>query len=696
MLSHVLDRISFWSLFLVVVLLPAFFLPFSKIPVETSKSLLLVLGLTVSLIFWAAARFSDGKVWLPKSYVMLSGLGVVLSFLVSSIFSSAQAVSFFGVMFDLGTFWFMFASFMLMLLSSLVFRDEKKSRMVLYGLFISSAFVLLLQLFRFFIPGPLSFGLLGAKTSNLFGSWNSFGLFVGFGGVVSLFALEFLSLSKKMKNALSAFVVFTVLMAAVVNFSLVWELLGIFALLIFVYKISISSNKGHEDRKTYFPAFSFGVIMVSLLFFISGQFIGGFLPSKLGLGEIEISPSLSATMSVTLESLKQDPIFGLGPNRFGEAWAQFKPASVNYGPFGQFWNTSFGSGSGLFPSYVVTNGVVGLVALLLFFGLFLVMGVKMLFNSIKHGEGSDVSIFFIGALYLFVASFFYSVGASILLLAFALTGIFVGLSASKVDKGEISISFLDDPRKSFFSILFLVVLMIVSAGASFKFMERYASVYYFQKAVSATELDVAESSISRALALHKNDLYLRTYSEIYLARLSALASKEGELTEVEKGQLQQSLTESVSGAKLATEYNKDNYLNFQSLGSVYQSTGMLGVEGAFDNAIEAYNQAATLNPKNPGIKLSIATVYLAQNKLKEAKDSTILALELKPDYLDALIIMSRIEKDLGNNNDAIAYGEAALSLLPGNADLQKYVASLKSGNPIAPPTITEDKEKSRE
>ena len=94
MLSNILDRISFWALFLVVVLLPIFFLPFTKIPVETSKGFLLVFGLVVSIIFWAAARFSDGKITLPKSKVLLSALAIVLVFLISAIFSGAPKMSF--------------------------------------------------------------------------------------------------------------------------------------------------------------------------------------------------------------------------------------------------------------------------------------------------------------------------------------------------------------------------------------------------------------------------------------------------------------------------------------------------------------------------------------------------------------------------------------------------------------------------
>ena len=146
MLSNILDRISFWSLFLTVVLLPLFFLPFVKIPVETSKGLLLVVGLVISIIFWAAARFSDGKIILPKSHLLCAGLGIVLAFLISAIFSSASKMSFFGIMFDVGTFWFMFSAVLLMIVSSVVLRDKKNARVVLLGVLLSSGIVFLFQL----------------------------------------------------------------------------------------------------------------------------------------------------------------------------------------------------------------------------------------------------------------------------------------------------------------------------------------------------------------------------------------------------------------------------------------------------------------------------------------------------------------------------------------------------------------------
>ena len=125
MLSNILDRISLVSLSVVVVLLPLFFLPFTKIPIEASKGLLLVVGLAVAIITWAAARFSDGKINIPKSGLLLSGLGLVLVFFLSALFSSASSVSFFGTVFDLGTFWFICALFLVMLFTAMTVKDVK-------------------------------------------------------------------------------------------------------------------------------------------------------------------------------------------------------------------------------------------------------------------------------------------------------------------------------------------------------------------------------------------------------------------------------------------------------------------------------------------------------------------------------------------------------------------------------------------
>ena len=132
MRTNIFDRLSFLALFLVIVLLPVFFLPFTNIPIETSKGLLLVLGLVACVVFWVIARFIDGKIIFPKSWLLVSGFGIVFVFLLSALFSQNSQVSLFGVMFDTGSFWFIFSAFILMLFSSIVFRTPKQVKIVLF------------------------------------------------------------------------------------------------------------------------------------------------------------------------------------------------------------------------------------------------------------------------------------------------------------------------------------------------------------------------------------------------------------------------------------------------------------------------------------------------------------------------------------------------------------------------------------
>ena len=211
------------------------------------------------------------------------------------------------------------------------------------------------------------------------------------------------------KMLLGALMILSVFLLAAVNFSTAWIILGIFALFIFVYKISFSSGKQQTDlNKRIFPIISFIIILVSLLFFTAGQFVGGFLPDHLGVSNLEIRPSFSATMSVAKATLAKDPILGAGPNRFAEMWDMRKPAVINST---RFWNSSFNQGSGLLPTFAITTGSLGILAWLVFLALLILAGVKSLFaRSKENAPDMKTTMFFIMSLYLFISAFFYSAG----------------------------------------------------------------------------------------------------------------------------------------------------------------------------------------------------------------------------------------------------------------------------------------------
>lgn len=688
MLSNILDRISYWAFFVVVSLLPIFVIPFVNIPIETSKTMLLVLGIAISLITWAGARFSDGKIVLPKSKLILLSFGIALATLLAAIFSSSFKMSSFGIIFDIGSFWFSFFLALTLLTTSLVINSFNKAKLLLKGLLLSSLVLFVFQITRFFIPNTLSLGILEGNIGNLLGSWNSFGVFAGILSIISLFILEFLNIDKRKKVALTILLILSLFLVASVNFDLVWRLIGIFALIIFVYKISLYSFKNQENKvNKKFPSMSFGIIILSLLFFISGQFIGTYLPNTFKLFNVEVNPSLNTTFTVAKNVYKNDPFFGIGPNKFADAWSLYKPSIINNS---QFWNTPFSVGFGLIPTMMITSGALGALLWLVFLITVLIYGSLNVFKVIKAKYDVTLILYYLVALYLFIVSILYSPGLVLLVFAFIFLGIFIGIYANQTNN-YFTINFLEDPRKSFFSILTLVLIMIATAGFTFKYMEKLVSVYYYGKALDATEIESAEKYIRKALLLNQNDLYLRTYSQVYLSKLSSLLSSKEELADNQKVLLQASVDEAVNGAVLATKYNKDNYLNFEILGFVYKNAASIGIKDASAKAIESYTEASRLNPLNPLMKLEIARTHFIDKNIKEARAYALESIALKPDFAQGLIFLAEIEKGEGNINSAISYAETALKYFPNDNNLADYVKGLRGNKTIDAPKETEDK-----
>lgn len=684
-MSKIFDKVSFWSLFVTIVSLPVFFLPFTKFPIDISKNLILVLGLSFSIIFWAIARFFDGKIILPKSWILWSGGIIIFATLLSSIFSSDFIFSMFGTMLDIGSFYFLLAAFLLMLFSTIIFNDEKKINLIFKGVMISSVITLFFQLARFFMPNILSFGVLFDNTNNLIGSFNSFGFYAGLIILFSIISFSFVPVSKITKFILGLAVLISVFFVILTNFSFIWIILGIFSLFIFVYKLSfyskmsVSNVEENKIKKSRFPAIPFLMIIISIFFLLGGRNIGNFLPSYLGISNVDIRPSVTATFNVAQDVIIKNPIFGMGPNSFSNAWDLYKPNVVNNT---DFWSTSFEFGSGILPTYMLTTGIVGILAWTLFLIIILIFSFKILFLKRKKGfVNSKTPLFLLLALYLFVSSFFYAVSPVLLLLAFAFLGI--ALSASGSIK-ETNLQFLNNSRKGFPVIIILIIIILASISAGFKYTERFISISYFQKTISAQSLELAEKNINKAVALYSNDLYLRTYSQVYLLKFKSISSKEEQaLTEIEKAELKNSFEQAVKGSELAINFNKNSYLNFKSLGMVYEFFATYGVQNADQSAIEMYKKASDLNPQNPSLKLDIARAYLATNNDTEAKNYALQAFDLKKDYIDAMFMISQILKKEGNNKEALRYAQLALSYDSTNSQLIQYADSLINQNNLS-------------
>jgi cytochrome c-type biogenesis protein CcmH/NrfG len=142
--------------------------------------------------------------------------------------------------------------------------------------------------------------------------------------------------------------------------------------------------------------------------------------------------------------------------------------------------------------------------------------------------------------------------------------------------------------------------------------------------------------------------------------------------------VQIALSNAEAAAKLSTQKNPSNSLNWLSLASVYEQILPLGVKGAYENAKGAVTQALVLNPKNPGLYLRLARLEAFNKNIPGAKDDIQKALQLKPNYPDAIVMLSQLYVAEGNYDQAISLIENLVSFYPNDKDLANYLNQLKA------------------
>lgn len=644
MSSSILARISFWTFFLTITLLPIFLIPFSPLAASAAKAPLLVFGIGVSAIAWLLARIVDGHIYIPRSGIMLAVSGVVLTTFLSARFSASEPFASYGLSMDVGTFWFIFSVFVVSVMAALVVNTHTRVAALAKGILVSLFALASFQMLRFGSPAELSLGVLGGRADTLVDSWNAFGLLCGLAVVLSVYALEFHML--RQRTALYTLLFVALFGCLAVNSPLVWKLVGVLALIIFIYRIV---TKG--DNKS--PTLSFSVVVASLLFFFMGSLIGSWLPSSIGVVNFEVLPSTRATLDIGREVLNQSPWVGVGPNNFAEAWAQWKPVSVNSS---QFWDTDFTSGSGFIITHALMTGWLGVLAWVVLLALVFARAVKSVFGG--SSEYYPIKNFYLlGGVFMLACSYLYPVGYVGIVLCFVMLGVFAGIT-SREEGSVLHFEFLTDPRKSFFVILLLMVLAAGVGKAVFEFSKRFSSVGYFsQSDIVGTD---SVQILNKAVSLYQTDVYFRALSKAHLTRLQELSQQD----RVDQGAIESALNGAIDNANNAIDYNPKNYLNYVSLANVYSELAVLDVLGASEQAIAAYEQASMLNPNHPGIRLAIANEHLSAGDTEQAESVAMSAVALAPRYMDALQLLVNIESKLGNTEQSEYYAKQVQILSP--------------------------------
>lgn len=684
------EKIGFMSVLIGVFLTPFFFIPSASFPFQFGKVLLIAVAVLLAFICFILARLKEGTIQLPEKIFMASAVFLVLANFLAAIFSGNVAWSMFGQGFEVATFFSIFVMIALLIVTAALFQSRDKIFLSYAAFLIAALIIFVFQLIRLFFPAWLTFGgIFSGNTASLIGRFNDLGIIFGAVALLSLATTELLTLSKFFRICLFVILAIALITLMAVNFSIVWWTIASFALVLFVYLWVVRQTAANQNdaqpaeniasapinkRKISYAALS--VLIIALIFivdnFTQSKPLGSKIANTLNITQFEVRPSWQATFDISLKSLAANPVFGVGQNSFSYEWLKYKPQSINDTIF---WNTDFNFGIGLIPSMAVTTGALGLLSWLVFLGLFLYAGFRAIFftNGDRFNRYLTVSSFATAA-YLWVFSVFYVPSAVILALTFFFTGLFLAsLYQDKNFKGRaFDFTFSNQPKKSFFSTLVLVILLVIAVITGVTLARKFAAFTNLQKALIAfnVEGDIAatEAGLKKAKSLSEMDVYNRFLAELYLVKINNLFSRNADdlKTDAVRAEFQSNFGEAINYAKQAIELNGNDYQNWLEAGRVYATVVPFKIAGAYENALSNYKKAQELNPQSPLLYLTLARLDLANNDSKKARVSIGQALQLKPDYTEAIFLSAQIDATEGNLNEAIKSVEKISQIAPND------------------------------
>ena len=665
--SQLCDRVGVVSLSLSVFLAIVAFLPGGFMPSGILKGYLVVITVLIGLVSWLVGRLIEGTFRIPWSPLIgASGVFVVVLFL-SALFSHAGYAAFFGESFEQGTFAVLAGLLFMTFLVSMLFSTRDRIMFFLKGFFGLYIVLAVFQLVHVLFPSFTSFGVLTNRVDTPVGNWGDFAFLSGSVLVGLTLLLQFAKLPRNIRIVAIVGASLALFFVILCNILTVWILVGIAAVLILVY--TLITNRTSEDRR--FPFIAFLLSLLALLFVWANNLLGGILASLLKASFLDVHPSFSATLHVAGLSLRSHPILGSGPNSFMNEWLINRPTLVNTN---SLWDTPFSAGSSYLATVGILGGALGILSVVFFLGSFAFESVKKVFSPSATKE-RQLTIFcmFLMSLYFVLAVTLFSPGIAVLTATFFFIGLFLAVLVGENLIAVREVNFLKDQRASFFAILCIIGLLMVSAGIAYSATERFGAVVFYQKGISAIQkgsLDEANTNIDRAIALSDLPSFERT--KVLVAEQSIQKTLNGApdsaSPDVIKSTLQNAISLGNSSATAAVNLDTSNPANYLAFGDLLRMVVPLKVDGAFDRAKEMYSQAISLAPNYPKSYLSLAELYYDSGDNANARVYAQKAIDLKANYTDAFFLMSQIEVANGNTQAAVKRLQDATLFDPNNPD----------------------------
>ncbi|HSE35203.1 MAG TPA: tetratricopeptide repeat protein [Candidatus Paceibacterota bacterium] len=691
------EQVLFGILVATVFLLPIFFIPGSSLAPELTKMILLEAVTLFGVLAWGLSRIADGRFEIPRSILLAIGGLIVAVFAFAGAMSPAPQVSFFGSGFDIGTVSSALILFLLMFLSSLVFRDRDRILYLYAAMLFSTIVVVFYHIVRFFAGAEfLSFDIFTSQVATPVGKWNDLASLVGATMLLLVMTSYFFPMNRAVKIVSGIMSALALAFLVAIDFKILWFILLVLGTGIGIFAFREGEEKHRHHAKaaaeggaahtpvhpikrylTHIPVALIALIVIACVYTTGlstkpfgkdGASIAGTIGQTLNLppySEVVLNPSY--TFGLVKSVLSDSPVFGSGPNRFSTPYLMYKSTDMNRTPF---WDATFDFGIGRIPTYFGTTGIPGVVLWVIFLAVLVWKFTRVWPVAKKDRIAAYLGLsLFILTIYFWSLSFFYLPNISIFTLAFLFTG---ALVAYLVSEGALGMITFDPAKSSRFAFAMTPIAVIVVAGALSAGVLLYrqtVSVSTFvaaQEYAQAGDLAKAEASARTSLEYVERDATMRFLSALSLAKLQRLANDQGTNSDAVIAEADRLIRDARTFAEGAVAYDNTNFENHLSLGSVYDTLGALGVGNTAAPARAAYEDALKRNPKSPRVFFILARLELLSGNRALAKEYFYKALAERPNYLEAVSVIAQLELEDRNPAKATAALEGAVGAEPTN------------------------------
>lgn len=670
------------------------FLPLASVPLASTKTFILAIGAIATLALFILARLSRGNVILPPPLLLGALWLPTVAYALSATLAGANfSRAFFGTQFSADTLGFMGVASILGTLAALAFRRVEHYHVFIKAAFGLALFVTVVQL-AFVVIGQFAPNTI-SPNSSLLGSIVDLAAFAGLIVIGVLLSLRLLLVQGRARIALFAIAAISLFLLALFNAQLEWIIVALVSLGLFVEAVMRRRPHGGDmdlegttvvaetdsgidtgERSLVAPLITLAIA----LFFLLGGNLSSMLANTLHVTVLDVRPSWQSTLSVGKQVYATSPIVGSGPTTFVSEWLKYRDTTLNQTIF---WNIDFNSGIGFIPTSFITTGLIGVLAWLLLAIALLYLGVRtIILKTTSDPYLHYVTVLsFAAAVYLGIVAFASNAGSITLALLFVFIGLFASTLRYAPGKLQWGVIFSKSPRIGFVIVFALTIVLLASIVGAYTVVERYLAELDVVKATAALatgDLATARSAANGSIALVPSSDAYRLQARVAQGEMSKIANDSTLTATVAQQNFQSELASGITAALSATRIAPDEYQNWTTLGDLYATVVPLNVQGAYDNALSAYQKAADLNPTSPLIPYSIAQVDISGNKAADARTALTRSITLKQDYTPAIFLLSQLEVATGNIADALKAAEAAAYFTPNDPGVLFQVGILRA------------------